>query len=250
MRLRATAPALLLLIPAACSDGSVVEPVAMVAGPVRGAPIDSAPAAAKEPELDQEPVGSSVEPEAETLAVAATNGDEVVASEPEDVAPEEEEAPPVAARHAPGHGASGEARILEGGLRLLTFEEFAFPDYQPPEMRAAEEELLALTDFPEKIQGLHGLEVAMDGYMVPVDFEDRRVKSFILSRYLPGCCFGVMPLMDEWVEVAVADEEGVEYHPFQIIRVKGRFEVGELVDDYGYVRSIYRLDAAGVEEQW
>jgi hypothetical protein len=41
----------------------------------------------------------------------------------------------------------------------------------------------------------------------------------------------------------------LEYFPYQVVRVIGTFEVGEKLDDYGYVRSIYRLRADEVDEQ-
>jgi hypothetical protein len=66
---------------------------------------------------------------------------------------------------------------------------------------------------------------------------------------MAGCCFGAMPRLDEWVEVQVGVGGGVDYIPFQAVRVTGPFEVGEVLDDYGYVRSLYRMKAESVEDQ-
>jgi hypothetical protein len=159
-------------------------------------------------------------------------------------------APGATATHDPEDGVQAVAPPdLPDGVRYLAFDDVAWAEYEPLDLRDIDADAFATADFPAPIRALDGARVAFDGYMVPVDFEERRVTSFILSRYLPGCCFGVMPRMDEWIEVEVLDEDGVEYFPYQIVRVTGAFEVGELLDDYGYVRSIYRIRADDVEEQ-
>jgi len=93
------------------------------------------------------------------------------------------------------------------------------------------------------------MRAAFDGYMIPVDFAERKVTTFLLSRYVANCCFGAMPRLDEWIEVEVSAPGGVDYVPFRVVRVTGSFEVGELLDDYGYVRSLYRMKADSVEDQ-
>jgi hypothetical protein len=159
-------------------------------------------------------------------------------------------AAPLKSGHNPGDGVkAAKPAKLPAGLRYLAFEDVTWPEYEPLDMRDVDAEAYPTSAFPEAVRGLDGARVAFDGYMVPVDFENRRVTSFILSRYLPGCCFGVMPRMDEWIEVAVKVEGGVEYVPYQVVRVIGTFEVGEVLDDYGYVRSIYRIRADEVDEQ-
>jgi len=169
-------------------------------------------------------------------------------------AAEEPEPEPAAVAAAPTHDPNDGVKAvrpanLPKGLQYLAFDDVAWPDYEPLDMRDVDAEAYGTDQFPAEVARLNGAHVAFDGYMVPVDFEDRRVTNFILSRYLPGCCFGVMPRMDEWIEVEVQIDGGVEYFPYQIVRVTGTFEVGEVLDDYGYVRSIYRIKADEVEEQ-
>jgi hypothetical protein len=194
----------------------------MVEGPIRGAPLDPGP------------------PPAAAEAPAAP-------AEPAPAAP----GPPAAPRgENPEHGvkASAPAHLPEG-TRYLTFEDVSWPEYEPPELRDVDEEILPLSEFPEALRELDGTRAAIDGYMIPVDFANRKVTSFILSRYLANCCFGVMPRLDEWIEVDVLVEGGVDYVPFRVVRVTGELEVGEVLDDYGYVRSLYRLRAEDVEDQ-
>lgn len=241
----------------ACSGGGdEAAPVPLAS--IQGAPLD-APVTPPKVVETLEVVAETPVARAEPAPKGpADGGTEPAAGEPADeqvsVGADATEAPAAAEAappggHGSGHGASGSASVVVvDGVHQASFEVIAFEDYEPPELRDVEEPL-SLEEFPEAVRQLDGLEVALDGYMVPVDFEDRMVTSFILSRYLPGCCFGVMPMMDEWVEVEVATEEGVEYLPYQIVRVVGTFEVGELLDDYGYVRSIYRLRAKEVQAQ-
>ncbi len=232
MRPRASIAVSLALAFAASCGEDAYDVAALSGAPIEGAPID---APVKPPERAPEPP-------------------ELAEVEPEPSATPDADPPPAIpppGGHGSGHGVTSAppAENLQEGTSFITFEDVAFPEYEPPELREVEDEVLELSEFPEAVLKLNGTEVAMDGYMVPVDFEDRKVTSFILSRYLPGCCFGVMPMMDEWIEVEVLEEEGVDYFPFQIVRVTGEFEVGEVLDDYGYVRSIYRIQAEKVEEQ-
>ncbi len=231
---------LLGFLPSGCSGDDGLELV-MVDGPVRGAPLDGPPGAIPAP-ADSEALAAPL-----LRALREDPGDESL--------PLDSGLPPVTPAGAgpaenPAHGVKAvRPADLPADLRYLTFEDLSWPEYEPPELRGLDEEELPLAAFPEGIRALQGVRAAFDGYMVPVDFADRKVTSFILSRYLAGCCFGAMPRMDEWVEVAVEVPGGVDYVPFQVVRVVGTFEVGEVLDDYGYVRSIYRMRAQAVEAE-
>ena len=130
---------------------------------------------------------------------------------------------------------------------LLDFVHFEFPDYDPPELRGPGAAPLGLEAFPEAVAACHGAVVRLEGFMLTVDFEGGRVESFVLSRFPPGCCFGATPVFDEWVD-ARPDDGGVEqvsgYTPLEVV---GRLEVGEALDEEGFVTSIYRLREASVE---
>jgi len=194
--------------------------------------------------------GASFAPPAPSATTETPVEPEVAALEPTVVAALEKPAAAPQSGHNPGDGVKAVKPVhLPDGLRYVSFEDVGWPEYEPLDMREVDAQAYATSEFPEAIRTLDGARVAFDGYMVPVDFENRRVTSFILSRYLPGCCFGVMPRMDEWIEIEVKIEGGVEYLPYQIVRVIGTFEVGESLDDYGYVRSIYRIRADEVDEQ-
>ena len=103
--------------------------------------------------------------------------------------------------------------------------------------------------FPEEVLALDGERIALEGYKQPLSFNGNKVASFVLSPYPPGCCFGGMPGLDEWVEVEVAGD-GVDYFAYRVIRVTGELEVGEELDDWGYVASLYRMNSDKVEKLW
>ena len=142
------------------------------------------------------------------------------------------------------------AGTVPEGVEWVDFPRLALPDYvgEPTfddEPRPAAEDI-----FPPEILALDGKQVAIDGFMMPLDFKERQVTAFILSPYPPGCHFGGMPRLDEWVDSTVLDEEGVPWLAYRAIRVTGTLHVGEQIDEYGYVTSIYRLDAERVEKLW
>ena len=140
---------------------------------------------------------------------------------------------------------------LIDGASLVTYDDVALPDYDSTptfddEARKSSEEI-----FPEQILGLDGEKVAMDGFMLPLDFENKAITAFVLNPYPPGCCYGgAMPRMDEWIEVEVEDPEGCPYYAYRVVRVTGTLEVGEVIDAYGYVTSVYRIQADDVTCLW
>ena len=93
---------------------------------------------------------------------------------------------------------------------------------------------------------LDGRELALVGYPQATRTEDGAVHELILTRFPPGCCFGALPVLDEWVAVTPAE-------PLEAgglggrMRVRGRLSVGEQIDPAGFVTSLYRLAEAEVE---
>lgn len=104
--------------------------------------------------------------------------------------------------------------------------------------------------FPEEIRALDGKRVLIEGYMHPVAYIEDRVSAFVLSRYLPGCCWGDVLVFDEWVQIDVLDEDGTEIVTIGTVLIEGTFHVGERIDEFGYVTSIYQLEAEKITKQW
>jgi hypothetical protein len=146
-------------------------------------------------------------------------------------------------------GSAGSDLPLEEGVELLAFDDLMLPDYVQPAVLDDDEERDGDL-FPPEVLAYHGQRVALEGYMQPLEFNGNSVVSFVLSPYPPGCCFGGMPGLDEWVDVRTSDPEGVQYLAYRVIRVTGTLEVGEVLDDWGYVSSLYRMETDKVEKLW
>ncbi len=71
-------------------------------------------------------------------------------------------------------------------------------------------------------------------------------EGFVLVRNQMFCCFGAVPMMNEWLHVKMEGDARAPFIADVPIRVYGTFDVGEVVTK-GTLMSIYRMDAADVE---
>ena len=157
----------------------------------------------------------------------------------------------VGSGHGSGHGAKSQhSHLVPQDSTELTFDQLASFWYEPPDVKDVLEnpDLRNDEQFPEFLRAQHGTKVTIEGYVTPISIEKGRVTAFILSRYVANCCFGMMPEINEWVDVTMPEGEGLEFIPYGTVLVTGEFEVGEVFDEYGYVRSVYRLQAEDVLE--
>lgn len=121
----------------------------------------------------------------------------------------------------------------------------AIPGYDPPELRPEGEGPMRLEDFPPAVRALDGRTVHARGYPIAAELERGEVHRFLLSRFPPGCCFGAVPVLDEWIAVTV--EEGVApLDPNVPVEVSGGLEVGEVLGEDGFAVSLYRMRAERV----
>ncbi len=129
----------------------------------------------------------------------------------------------------------------------VALERFAFRGYDPPELRVPPGRPLALDEFPEHVRELAGRAIVIEGFPLAVELAGREVASVILTRYPPGCCFGSVPVLDEWIEARLEPGAAARLSPYEPARVRGVLEVGEERDDDGFAVSLYRLRDARVE---
>ena len=80
--------------------------------------------------------------------------------------------------------------------------------------------------------------------MLPVDFDEGKVNSFLLLNSRMACCFGVMPRTNEFIYVEMPKGMHVKFMTDIPISVSGKLLIGEdnLID------SLYTLEAAKVEK--
>lgn len=103
------------------------------------------------------------------------------------------------------------------------------------------------TKLPDRILAMKGQKLQLQGFMLPVDFSGRKVRTFLLSRDQNACCFGIMPAFNEWLFVRMAPNRPADVLMDRPVTVWGVLDVGEEVKD-GQVTSLYRITAEGVLE--
>ena len=124
------------------------------------------------------------------------------------------------------------------------------PKMPLPEKTAGEPE--PEKGIPDAVRKMHGQKVRIEGYMIPLKFEDGKVKTFFLSRYMMGCCFGVLPRANELIEVTMVEGKGAYYDAYMPFVVVGTFEVVEDGTDPEFLQSVFRMkgDSADYAEDF
>lgn len=107
----------------------------------------------------------------------------------------------------------------------------------------------ARPEFPAEIRALDGKDVALGGYMIPVEWNDAEVLEFMLVRDLLACCFGGAPQPDEWVQVRMEKGKGAHYFPFVPVIVHGRLKISGMADAAGYAVGCYGMAGTKVERE-
>ena len=231
VRSRAWALAVALLAALGAGCGSEDDAALLPVGEVRGAPIVAKAERAQEPDdaSQAEAVAAAQEPRPEPTVAPA--------QEPAQNAPEPQEPEP----------AADDDEYSVTDWELLSGFDYAM--LEPTTLLAVDDgkPLPDLEDrFPTEVVELDGRRVLIEGYMIPYEYDDRGIYSFTLVRDQAQCCFGASPQMNHWISVEMADDGRAEPADLDPIYVKGRFEVGEQVED-GYVTSIYRIVADEVD---
>jgi hypothetical protein len=81
--------------------------------------------------------------------------------------------------------------------------------------------------------------VALKGFMLPLTSNGALTTEFLIMRDRSACCYGVVPSMNQWVDVHMA--KGAKTIMDQIVTVYGTLKVGE-VREGGYLVAIYEMD--------
>jgi hypothetical protein len=99
---------------------------------------------------------------------------------------------------------------------------------------------------PDFIKSLDNHEVAVQGFMLPLKFENTRVTEFLLMRSRSFCCFGVPLQINEWIHVRMKGD-GVRSIMDVPLTVYGTLHVGEIIKN-GQLSCIYKLDGEKMDE--
>ncbi len=209
----------LLALASACEER---KPSGPLPPPPMGKPIRSAPAdgGSRKPKR-QAPPPASLPPEVRALTGATLAA----------------EAPPT----KPPRFVDG---YLEVGFELLTSYEY---EWSTTTGEAASD---AASRIPFEVRALDQAKVFVHGYMQPIDFDKNGVKSFLLTNIPGGCCFGMIPRLNEWIDVTMPEGEYAEYTYFDKLEIRGRLLVGEAKSGE-VVTALYRMtpDAVAIVEE-
>ncbi len=120
----------------------------------------------------------------------------------------------------------------------------SIPDdlWQQPKVAAATID----AKIPQVVRDLDGQRVKIEGFMLPVLGEIDKVPGFVLLANQMGCCFGITPPLNWWIDVTMAGHKTVRVRRDEVTAVYGTLHIGPLIGS-GTVESLYRLDADAVE---
>lgn len=128
-------------------------------------------------------------------------------------------------------------------LASFNFERGIDAPVTPADAPATTKKILA--QIPDTIKALDGKPVAVRGFMLPMKVEDGMVYEFLLLKSQMGCCFGISPGINEWVNVQTGGK-GVKPLMDDLITVYGTMHVGEYREN-GYLTGIYKMDCEKVQ---
>jgi hypothetical protein len=95
---------------------------------------------------------------------------------------------------------------------------------------------------PGFINALNGASVAVVGFMLPMDMDDKGEKTtgFIMCRTQSACCYGIMPKLNEWIYVTMPKGKAADIYMDIPVTAFGTLSAGEINDkENGW--SFYRM---------
>ncbi len=199
------------------------------------------------PDAGPEP-GPDIEPRPGTVAKPAADEPAVDGTEPD---ADENEGEAAADGGIPKPRKLGKRQ--DNGLLLLTFEDLSFfewfnpHDMTPEEKASREDELFLPPSVPDEVLALEGSKVIVEGFMIPMEFKDGQVTSFLLAKSLQGCCYGVSPLPHELVEVTMPEGEGSYYVQWEPVYVTGKLTIKIPSEEMPAYAGIYHMVAESVD---
>jgi len=125
------------------------------------------------------------------------------------------------------------------GFKVTLNNEMLFNTNRPA---WADEQVNAL--IPGRLKAADGKTVSVDGFMIPLAYQGKKVTQFILAMNQNTCCFGGNPQIHEFIIVEMAGPP-VDDQMDIPLRITGRLGVGAFRNK-GTLSGIYRLEAQKV----
>ena len=77
--------------------------------------------------------------------------------------------------------------------------------------------------------------------MLPLEGEVDNLRTFMLLKDQMACCFGVIPLLNEWVYVKVPKNKTISSYQDELVTLYGTLRVGARFED-DMLTGIYHLE--------
>jgi hypothetical protein len=94
---------------------------------------------------------------------------------------------------------------------------------------------------PAEVIALDGRDVEIEAELAPITWGEDSALGYVLTRAPNSCCLCVLPPFTEWIELLGGSPAELERRIFGRVRIRGVLVVGPQRDEWGYVRSFYRL---------
>ena len=103
------------------------------------------------------------------------------------------------------------------------------------------------SDIPGPVMALDGKMIEISGYILPVDFSDGRVTTFMILKHKMTCCFDVMPRNNEFIFAKSGNDKSIDFIKGAPVTVRGVLHIGkeENVMDGIYTMTVEQLTPNG-----
>ena len=99
---------------------------------------------------------------------------------------------------------------------------------------------------PLQIKTLNGAKIEIEGFMLSLEGEVDDLRTFMLLKDQMACCFGAIPLLNEWVYVKVPKNKRISSYQDELVTLYGTLRVGARFED-DMLTGIYHLELDRLE---
>ena len=152
----------------------------------------------------------------------------------------------VAMYFAPKQGgapAAPSGPATSASFEMLSSYEYPMDVYDVPVPRGPNEP----DPVPAPVRALSGKRVAIQGYIMPVKMEGPKIAAFLLTAFMPACCFGRAPRVNDWILVTLPKPtELPKGQHAALMNVTGVLTVNERYGKNKALIGMYSMDAEAV----
>lgn len=139
------------------------------------------------------------------------------------------------------------AVFAQAEYKKVDFYDLANFAYNPKEPSEVSPHKMDPSGVPARLRPLDGQKIAITGLTIPLGYDIKGSKEFMLVVSQDVCGFGATPRINEWIHVSMNGGRKVKLAPSTEYRIKGVFHITEQVED-GRVIELYAIDADSTED--